>query len=166
MKACDAGREFDLRAYLLDGEFPFVARHVPVELVVILEESQCIEHAITKDDRARRVIRIRHIDLEFCVASLGPSLVFERLAGVVCDAERLEKERVVESCGGRVLDRDRAVDAVPIRADELRFDGLSDFDRAVGAYYNPFVEMLDHDLPRCQREWNEQCQQAADESAT
>jgi len=79
---------------------------------------------------------------------LRASLVFEQLAGVVSDAERLEKERVVESCGRCVLDRDCAVDAVSIRADELRFDGLRDFDRAVGAYYNPLVEMLDDDLPR------------------
>ena len=71
--------------------FPFIARHVPVQLVVIVEESQRIEHAITKNDRARRIIRIRHVDFEFCVASLPALLVLERLAGVVRDAERFEK---------------------------------------------------------------------------
>ena len=116
---------------------------------MILEESQRVEHAITKNDRARRIIRIRHIDFEFCVASLPASLVLERLAGVVRDAEWLQKKRVVKSLWCYVLDRDRAVDAVPIRADELRFDGLRDFDRPVGVYHNLFVEVSDDDLPRC-----------------
>lgn len=166
MKTSDTRRQIDFRRYPLDGSFPFVARHVPVELVVGIEESQRVKYAIAEDDRAGRVVGVGNIDFEFYVASLPASLVLERLAGVLCDTERFEKQRVGEPCGCYVLDRDRAVDAVPIRADELRFDGLSDFDRAVGTYYNLFVEMLDDDLPRRQREWDEQCQQETNNGTT
>ena len=146
MQACDAGGQLDVRGDGFDGNVPFVAGHVPVKLVVIVEEADRVEHAVTDDDGARGVFRIRHVNFEFGVAALAALLVFERMAVVVGDAERLEKKRVIQALRRGVFDRNGAIDAVPVRAGELRVNDFGDFDRAVGVDSDLLVEMLDDEL--------------------
>ena len=153
-----------MRSYVLDGNIALVARHVPIELIMVIEISERVEDTITKDDGSCRVIRIGHINLELCVASVPASLVSEGMAGLVRDAERLEKKGVVESLRSCVLNRDRAIDSVPIRADELCLDGFRDLGCSVGSDRNDVIEMLYDDFSRGHDERSEEGQQTANEN--
>ena len=141
VQAGDTGGQLDVRGRGLDGSVPFIARHIPVKLVVIVEEAKGIEHAIADDDGARGVLGIRHIDFEFRVAAVAGLLIFERVAVVIGDAEWLEEERVVQALRGGVLDWNRAIDAVPC-AGEVRVNDFRDFDCAVGADSDLLIEVL------------------------
>src|SRR5580704_3126952 len=60
-----------MRARKRDRNFPVVARHVPIQFIVIFEKSQRIQHAIVENYGVRRIVCIRNVNLKFDVASFG-----------------------------------------------------------------------------------------------
>jgi hypothetical protein len=126
----------------LDRRFPFVARHVPVELVVLIEEAKAVRNPVAQLDRPRRVRRARHIDLQLPVVTLPADFVPQLAPFGIRDRLDIETERVVQALGRVVLNRNRPVDPVP-RSGEPRNDDLLDDDRSVSGHLDDRVEALD-----------------------
>ncbi len=146
-QAGDAGGEHDPRASRLDGEFPFVAGNVPVELVVVLEELEAVEHLVVQVHGAGGVSRAGHIDLEFAVVALAARLVLQRVVVFVRDADDVEQQRIVEALRRLVLDRDGAIDAVA-RCRKARSDHFGNVESAVRQDRRFDVEAFDDRLRR------------------
>src|SRR5207247_5310804 len=73
----DAGstrRQLDFGCGHLDRHFPLIAGHVPVQLVVLVEEAQAVDRTIAEDDRAIRVGGARDPDLVLDVVPLPAGL--------------------------------------------------------------------------------------------
>ncbi len=64
-----AFRKNDARAGGLDGDVPLVAGNVPIELVVILEETQSVGNRVFDRDGLRGVVGVGHVNLELAVVA-------------------------------------------------------------------------------------------------
>ena len=117
---------------------------------MIFEESNRVENAIVKHDSLRRVLCARHRDFEFQVAAFALLLVFQRMAVVIGDGERFEKQRIVEVLRRVVFDGNRAIDSVP-ETGEACFDDFCDFDSAIGIDSDGFIEALNCEIARLGR---------------
>ena len=112
---------------------------------MLVEESNRIENTIVKQDSLRCVLCVRYRDFEFQVAAFALLLVFERMAVVIGDGERLEKQRIIEVLRRIVFDGNRAVDSVP-ETGEACFDDFRHFDGAIGIYRDSFIEALNCEI--------------------
>src|SRR5277367_2632898 len=151
----------------MDGNIPLVTGDVPVEFVVVIEESNRVEDSIMEQNGFRSVLCARHPAFKFQVAAIAFLFVFQRHAVVIGDGERFEKQGVVEMLRRVVFDGDCAVEAVP-RTGEMRFDNFGYFDCAVGAYGDGFFKMLDGEFAGIKRQRGdercEECEQSEGES--
>src|SRR5919109_2009816 len=66
----------DSSAGRTDGKVPFVAGHVPVELVVIFEKAQRVGNRVFNNDGSRNIPGVGNIDFEFAIVPLAGALVF------------------------------------------------------------------------------------------
>ena len=148
----------------MDGDVPFVTGDIPVELVVIFEESNGVEDAILEDDGFRGVLRAGYPNFELQHAAVAFLFVFQGMAIVIGDGDGLEEKRIVEVLRRVVLDRNGAVDAVP-GADEAGFDDFGDVDRAVGIYRDGYIETLNREFARLGRRRDEQREGGATRAA-
>src|SRR5216684_1067671 len=130
-----------MRARGFNGYFPFVAGDIPVQLVVILEEPQRVQDAVTQNHRARGIFGVGHGDLEPEVTALAGLFVLERSGVIIGDGERLEEKRIVEALRRFVFDGNDAKDSV-VGANESNVYDFSDFDGAVGIDGYLLVEIL------------------------
>src|SRR6266404_771295 len=121
----------DARAGGLNGNVPRIAGHVPVELVVVLEETQRIGNRIFDGDFPRGIVGIRNINFQLAVMALAAAFVLKRAAAAVQDAFYVEKQRVIQPLRRNILDRNRSIKAVPRTSDKVRLNGFSDIDRTV-----------------------------------
>src|SRR5258708_11124802 len=107
---------------MVDGTRPFVAGHVPVKLRVTIsatisgtiEEADAVADGVIDVDDARRVNRIGNVDFEIAGGSGLSRIVLQLVSVFVGHAHNIEKERVVGSVRSRILDRNGAVNAVPL----------------------------------------------------
>ena len=131
---------------VVDGNRPIVAGHVPVELGVIIvvatEEADAIADGVIDVDDARRIDRAGNVDLEIAVGSGLAGIVFQLVSVFVGDAQDIDKERVVGSLRSGILDRNGAVNAVPL-ADESQGDFFADQGGAVGGDGDGVLEIGD-----------------------
>ena len=112
---------------------------------MLVEESNRIENTIVKQDSLRCVLCVRYRDFEFQVAAFALLFVLERMAVVIGDGERFEKQRLVEVLRRVVFDGNRAVDSVP-ETGEARFDDFRHFDSAIGIDGDGFVKALNCEI--------------------
>ena len=123
---------------MVDGNRPIVAGYVPVELGVIvaiisattIEEADAVANLVIDVDDARGVDRAGNVDLQIAVGSGLARIVLQLVSVFVGDAQDIEKERVVGALGSGILDRNGAVNAVPL-ADESECDFFADQGRAI-----------------------------------
>ncbi len=76
-----SGGQEDFRAGVVDGNVPFVAGHVPVQFVVILEKFQAVADAVMQRDRAGGIGGIVDVDFPFQVMALARGFNFQFLPG-------------------------------------------------------------------------------------
>jgi len=146
-----AFRKNDSRAPRLNWHIPIVARHVPVQLIVIVEKSQRIRHHILNRNRLRRIVRVRHINLQLAIVPHPASLVPQGSPAPIGNALHLQKQRVIQPLRRHVLHRNRPVKPVPRSAHKMHLNILSDVDCAVPHYEDFGLEILDAQLARAQR---------------
>lgn len=120
--ACPFGQN-DPRCGALNRELPLVARHVPVELVVVLEEFEAVSYPVAENHGASRVVRFGYPDLDLQIVTVPGELALERVSLLVRHPEDVDEEAIVEATGRAVFDRNRPVDPVP-RAEKARLDRL------------------------------------------
>ena len=145
----DVGGAFgknNARAGGLDGDVPLVAGNVPIELVVILEETQGVGNGVFNGDGLRGVVGIGDVNLELAIVAYAAGLEFEAVAVGVGDGFDVEKQRVIEPLRCDVFDRDAAVQAVPRPTDKMDLDIFGDVDRTARRDHNLRVEFLDPKL--------------------
>ena len=145
----DVGGAFgknNARAGGLDGDVPLVAGNVPIELVVILEETQGVGNGVFNGDGLRGVVGIGDVNLELAIVAYAAGLEFEAVAVGVGDGFDVEKQRVIKRLRCDVFDRDAAVQAVPRPTDKMDLDIFGDVDRTARRDHNLRVEFLDPKL--------------------
>src|SRR5437660_2444420 len=118
-------REVHESAGMIDGNRPVVASHVPVELVVVVEETNAVAHGVVNLDRLGGVHRIGKINLQIAITVERVRLVFQPGSAAVRDAPDIHEQRVVRAAWAGVLKGDGAMNPVPF-ADEHQGDELAD----------------------------------------
>ena len=118
------GQSYEGRG-MVDGNRPIVARYVPVELVVTIEEADAIANGVVDVDDARGVDRAGDVDFEIAIVSGLAGIVLQLVPVFVGDARDIDKERVVGALGAGILHRNRTMNAVPL-ADEREGDFFAD----------------------------------------
>ena len=134
----------DRRLGPLDWHLPLLPGDVPVKLVVVVEEAQRLGDAVADDDRADRVPGVGHPHLELAVVPFATALVAQRRTRLIGHRIDRQTQRVVELLRRDVLDRNRAVQAVPA-AREPGPDGLDDLDAAVAIDGHAGLERRDRE---------------------
>src|SRR5262249_27347474 len=129
-----------------NGNRPLITGYVPVELVVIVEETQCVGDDVLDVDGLNGIVGIRNVDLEFAVVTVTGRLVSERPPIGVSDFLDGKEKRVVEALRRDVFDRNGSVEPMPADAIEMGLDGLGDVYRRIGMYDNIGVEVIDNEL--------------------
>ena len=127
---------------MVDGNRPIVAGDVPVELVVAIEEADAVANGVVDVDDARRVDRVGNIDFQIAIGAGLAGIVLQLVSVFVGDARDIEKERVVGAVRSGILDRNGAVNAVPL-ADESQGDFFADQGRAIGGDGDGVLEIGD-----------------------
>ncbi len=122
--------QIDMRFGVIDRHRPVVAGDIPVKLVVVFEITDAVADDVADLHRARGVHRVRDVDFQIAIAAGSLGLVLQLLAGAVGDRRDIQKQRVVRAARAGILDRDGAVNAVPL-ADEDEIDALLHQCRAV-----------------------------------
>ena len=140
--AGDALGQPHVRGCRLDRHVPFVAGHIPVQLVVLFEEPQPIGHAVPEPDGPRGVHGARHPDLQLAIVAFTAALDPQRAALRVDRRYVVEAQRVVQPLRRAVLDGDRAEDAVP-GSREPRHDRFLDENRSIGRDVDGCIEAPD-----------------------
>ena len=82
----------DVRTGLLDGNGPFIAGDIPVELVVVVEESDSVRDYVFDIDSASAVVCVGNIDFKFKILAIAAGFVFEFVAVLVGDMFDVEKQ--------------------------------------------------------------------------
>ena len=121
-----AGRELHVSGSLIDRHRPVVAGHVPVELVVIVEEARRVRDRISNDDGLLRVLGAGNEDLQLAIGALAVRLVFQRVAVAVGNALYFQKQTIVGSVRAGIVDGNGAINsleaAVEDHGDALHHD--------------------------------------------
>jgi len=94
------------------------------------------------DDRARDVVRARNVDFQLQIAVLPARFAAQCRAGIICDAQEVQIERVIQAVGTRYFHRDRAVDAVPLPC-KMSLDSFGNVRGAVWQHDDGALEILD-----------------------
>ena len=167
VKPRNAGGQRDVRARRLNGNFPVVAGHVPIQFIVIFKKSQRIQHAIVENDGVRRIIRVGNVNLKLRIAAFAVLLPFQRTPIAIGGADVVDQKRVIQALRICVLDRNRAVEAMPIFAGKTRLNRFGHVDGSVFADHHLIIEVLNNNLANCgeRRQRNEECGQAKREKA-
>ncbi len=119
-----------MRLGVIDRHRPVVAGDVPVELVVVFEITDAVANGVADFDGARSVFGVRNVDFQVAETAGGFGFILQLLSGSVGDRGDIKKERVVRPPGAWILDRNSAVDAVPL-ADENEADPLLHHRRTI-----------------------------------
>ena len=127
---------------MIDRHWPIVASHVPIKLVVILEEAGAVANRVVNLNGATGIHRVRDEDLQVAEAVGRGRFVFELAAIAVRHASDIQEKRVVRSPRPWIFDRDEAVNAMPL-ADECQRNTLMDCGRTVLMDGNGVVEIGD-----------------------
>ncbi len=77
---CDFAGEDDVSASGFDGNVPFVAGDVPVELIVVVEEAKGVRDDVFNGNGASGIVGIGNKDFEFAVLALATGFIAKRLA--------------------------------------------------------------------------------------
>ena len=131
-KVGDIGWEDDMGAGGLDGIVPLVAGDVPVELIMIVEETEGVGDDVLDGNSAGGVVGIGNKDFEFAVLAFAAGFKFQWATLFVTDGFHVEKEAVVHAAGTSVFDGNIAINAVPGAADKFAGDIFSDINLAIG----------------------------------
>src|SRR5215470_10957391 len=131
-----------MRGSVEDGDVPVVASDIPVELVVIWEETQGVRNDVANGNGVSAVIGNRNVDLEVAVLPLRGGFVPES-ATVFVDALHGEGICVIEPAWTFILDGNITVNAVPRAAPETERDVLGYIGAAVGGDDDVGVELSD-----------------------
>ena len=154
--------QLDRRRRGTDRDVPFIARHVPVQLVVLVEKAQAVGRVIAQHDRPVGISGARNPDLELDVRAQAAGLGFEVVTGIVLRALQRDPQRPVQSLRRPVRDRDRAIQSV-VRPDESRRDRLRDVDAGIAIDTNSRIEPLDRVRALCAERCGRQPQEHEDE---
>jgi hypothetical protein len=110
--------EVDEGGGMLDGNGPVIAGHIPVELVILIEEPSRVANRVIDVDGFRGIDRIGNIDFQVAVSTRGAGIIFQCSAGVVHDAVHLQEERVIGAVRTGILERNGAMDSVPLAIED------------------------------------------------
>lgn len=146
-------RQRDPRAGMVDREHPAVSGHVPVELVVVLEETELAVRAVAED-----VLVLARDEENLCIAEPGAHAVRQPLhapglgLAVTRHFQGHEVHPHAPPVVRAVIGREIAVDAVvDVPAFGVHADRLRDLELAVGADGDLVMEGEDALLGRCHR---------------
>src|SRR2546425_4939781 len=115
---------------VLDRDLPLVARHIPVELVVVLEPQEPAPDPVDERHDLLRVGGAGHPRLDPDIPARVRDLLAEGPARLVVDADAVQPQRELQA-GALVAHGNRAIDARG-RALELERDVLADDEARVG----------------------------------
>src|SRR5512146_3358222 len=94
---------------------PVVAGHVPVQLVVAVEEPYTVLNFVLDVDLPRGINSAWNVDLEVPIGSVfDRTLVFELLSSIVGDGTDFQEQRVISPMWPGVLDGQSTMDAMPL----------------------------------------------------
>ena len=134
--------QFDLRRRGANRHLPFVAGDVPVELIVLVEESQPVRRVVPQHECPVGVRGAWDPDLVLEVRALAIGLGPQIPPGVVLRALQRDAQCPVQSLRRPVFDGNGAVQSVP-GAHESGRDGFGHVDAGVLIDANAGVEPLD-----------------------
>ena len=125
-----------------DRVFGLISRHIPVQLVMLLEEPQAVRYRVPEYYGASRIVGARNPDLEDAVPARAFGLIPEVAARVVLNTPDPDPQRVIRAVTGTVFDGDLAEDAVP-RPGEPHHDRLCDVEGTARQDHDVRVERCD-----------------------
>src|SRR6202161_2100069 len=107
----------------IDGNWPIVSGHIPIELVILIEESGSVAHAVSDGDGARGIDGVGNVNFEIAGGAGGGRIVFEFGAVFIGDAFDVDEKLVVRAVWSGIFDGNRSMNAVPL-ANENQRDGF------------------------------------------
>ncbi len=123
-------RELHIGGSLIDRHRPVIASDVPIELVVIVEESRGVRDRISNDDCFLSVFCARNEDLQLAIGTLAVRLIFQRVALGVGNAFNLQEQSVVGAVGAGIIDGNGAINSL-VASVEDHGDALHHDDSAL-----------------------------------
>jgi hypothetical protein len=129
---------------------PIVPGHVPIELVVVLEEASAVAHGVGDLNRARRVCGTGYEDFQVTQPVRSGRLIFQLGALTVGHAGNIQKQSVVCAPRPRIFDGDETVYPMPL-AFKRHHDAFVDNRRAIFRDGNGVVVVRDPPAPG--KEW-------------
>src|ERR1700723_4092260 len=104
----------------IDRNRPIVSGHIPIELVILIEEAGSVANAVSDVDCARGIAGVGHVNFKIAGGAGRGRIVFEFGAVFIGDAFDIDEELVVRAVWSGIFDGNRSMNAVPLANENQR----------------------------------------------